>query len=253
MKKFLLGLVAVAMLLGSTSTADAAFRLRIEDVTAGVGMVVTDNGVGDAAGAVDIISVSGTVGAFSFTITTGLASPGVPFAGFYDGMDVGGTFVASGAGTLRIILEKDGFAAAPDGGLGLYSGASGTLATGAGSTATFTSWANDGDLVPALGPDTFPTAGLPALGAIPAGSVAAGPQVFVTPPVAFAGENTVAFTKTGTYSMFSSAVFVAVGAGSGSFDHQTGTLPAPGGLILLAAGLPCLAAYYRRKKAAVQA
>jgi hypothetical protein len=60
----------------------------------------------------------------------------------------------------------------------------------------------------------------------------------------------VGFFKTGTYSLFSSATIVLEGPGSISFDHMTGTTPAPGAIILLATAAPILVGgYVRRKKA----
>jgi hypothetical protein len=256
MKK-LLSLVAVAVLVmtATATPADAAFRLRIEDVGLGVGVVITDEAGGDGSpGTPNLISFSGAVGGFFINFTVGSATPLLVAPGFYDAIHLHDFSMTGGAGTIRLILEKDGFNTAPDGGVGLVSEVGGVFTAPAGSTATFNAWANPGDLVPTLGPDVGPAAA--PLAAVPdlppAGSTLAGPLVFG--PGAFGGSASAGFVKSGPYSLFTSAVITFTGPGNISFDHQTGTTPAPAGLLLLAAGAPFLAiGYYRRKKAAVKA
>ena len=257
--KFLLALsAAVAVLVATARPADAVFRMRIEDLNAGVGAVVTDGGAGDGFGVLgvpnDVILFSGTVGSFLISIQVGTASPGSPMAGYHDALDLNSVSVmTTGSGTLRIILEKDGMAAAPDGNLVLQSSAGGVSNTALGSTVTFQGWGNDDNLVPALGPDQVPGAIAPlSLPPAPAGSVATPTMTFG--PGAFHGTVSALLPKTGTYSLFSQSIINMSGPGTLTFDHTTGTNPAPAGLVLLAAGLPCLAfGYYRRKKAAVPA
>jgi hypothetical protein len=256
--KFLLALGAVAAVLVATAApADAAFRMRIEDINAGVGTVVTDNALpGDINPLSDVILFSGTVGAFTISVQVGTASPGAAFAGYWDAIDLNSvTVTTTGGGTLRIILEKDGFNTAPDGVVSLQSSVGGVNNGPVGSTAAFRSWANSANLVPAQGADQ-------PVGAIapivfpppPAGSTAAGPPGSPFGPGAFSGAGSAPIVKSGPYSLFSQAVITLTGPGSVTFDHTTGTNPAPAGLALLASGLPCLALrFLRRNKAAASA
>jgi hypothetical protein len=258
--KLLLALSAVlAAVLTAASPAEAGFRLRVEDVGAGVGVVVTDGGANDLHPLSDVVMFSGSVGSFFLTIQVGTASPGVAFAGFWDAIDLNAVVSTTNAagGTLRLILEKDGFTKAPDGTIAVEGRAGGVVNGPAGSSVTFQSWANAGNLMPTLGPDAGPPAvplvSVPDLP--PAGSTVAFPPPGVSfGPGAFSAPQSVSFTKSGAYSLFSSATITLTGPGSVSFDHTTGTNPAPGGLILLAAGVPCfVAGYYRRRQAAARA
>lgn len=248
--KLFLALVAVVgVTLASASPAEAVFRMRIENVGTGIGTVITDGGPGDINPATDAITFMGSLGSFTMNVITGLASPTFMSHGLFDAIKLSSTNATSGPGTLRIILEKDGFGLAPDGALSLESRSSANINAPVGSSLTVSSFAHVGNLVPTLGADQAvgpiaAVADLPPVGTTTLGGGSHGPPVG-------AGVTSVPFAKSGTYSLFSVAEITVTGISTASFDHTTGTNPAPAGLILLAAGVPCfVAGYFRRKKAA---
>jgi hypothetical protein len=241
-------LIGIGML-GSPPTADAGFRLRIEDGS-GTGVVITD-GVGNAAD--DTITFNGMVGSFNVIVSAGIKTPNAFIApNFFDAIDLNSLTVnTNGAGSIRFILEADDFNTAPNGAVIVRTEVGGTLTAPAGSTVSFTGWANPANLMPNLGPDAGSATSLPAVTNLPpAGSATAGPLTFGVGAYSGAAEAT--FVKNGNYSIFSSAVINFTGAGTVSFDHQTGSTPAPAALVMLLTGTPVLGAaglYYRRKKA----
>jgi hypothetical protein len=69
-RHFLLPVLVAALLTGSASSALAgAFELKLEDVTSGDVVTITDNGSGDALASLDTIRFMGTVGSFNVTMT----------------------------------------------------------------------------------------------------------------------------------------------------------------------------------------
>src|SRR5262245_33320809 len=88
------------------SSAFAQFRLRIEDVTNSVGVVITDNGANDSAPAIGQITFNGSIGTnFTVNVTTGLSKP-IIGTGTAGQIDLNSVNVAStGPGVLRITLE----------------------------------------------------------------------------------------------------------------------------------------------------
>jgi hypothetical protein len=163
------GFVLVASLLPASAEA-APFRLRVEDIIAGVGFVVTDNAPGDSNLLAGVISVSSSVGAFIVTVTTGLTQPLPPVAGTASSLNVNHVSISTSAGgTLRISLEDLGYDDVSPG-LRTFMSQAGGVLTGP-STVTFRSWVNSANSVIDYGPDTGPPpALLAALGAVPAGS-----------------------------------------------------------------------------------
>lgn len=259
MKKMLTVLAALALLLCLAAPAEATFRLRIENTSTGTGVVISDNGGGDFDTQANSIVFVGAIDGFTVTVTTGLRTPLYQAPGYYDAIDLASVNVkGAGAGTLRIILEGDGFTGGPDGAIVLESRFGGTLTAPDGSSVTFLSGANAGNLIPTLGPDTNPSGPLGAVPDLPpAGSVTTSNTVNAAPNTAtvLGGGSSVQFVKSGPYSLFSVATVNFTGAGSVSFDHQTGTNPAPAGVLLAAAAAPLLGAgaWLRRRKAAVTA
>jgi hypothetical protein len=256
--------VAVAVaggLIGTSSSADAAFRMRVETgTTTGPGVVITDgvNETGAAAGGAgqsDLIMFSGAIGQFVLNVTTGVSTPFMVAPTFFEAQDLNNiTINSTGAGTLRIILAKDGYGAAtPDGNVAFRSEVGGTLTAPAGSSITFSSYADDANVIPSLGGNVNPVGPLAAVTGIGGGSSVSVTQTFGVG--AFSGSNGVNFFKTGTYSMYQVATVTFTGAGSVSWDHAIGTAPAPAGLILALTALPTLGlgAWVRRRKTTVAA
>ena len=246
---------ATALLFGLDSPLRAGFRLRVEDTGSGVGIVVTDGGANDLHPATDVVMFSGSVGTFIISIQTGLATPGIPLGGFYDAIDLNAVVSTTSptGGTLRMILEKDGLTGGSNGGIALEGRIGGVMNAQTGAEVTFQSWANGSNLMPNLGPDTGPpAASMGGAGGSPPGdstSVFAGSGYTVSSSGAFSASQSVGFTKSGPYSLFSSTTVTLTGPGTVTLDHTTGTNPAPAGLVLLAAGVPFLAyGCWRRKR-----
>ncbi len=249
-------LVGMAML-GTNSMATAAFRLRVESgTTTGPGVVVTDNGAGDSSAATNIITTTPTITGFTVSITSGLQTPLLIIPGFFEGMDLFNISISSGgAGTLRLILESDEFGAkTPKGIVTLVNSVGGTLTAPAGSSITFSSYANAAKGMPALGKDVFDAGVLDAIPGAGAGSIGDGATVvsqkFTPPPGAFSGTVGTSFDNSaGTYSLYSVVTVTFTGSGTLSFDAITGTTPAPAGLVLLASAIPALGlGWLRRRK-----
>ena len=220
-------------------------RLRVETLGAGAaGVVITDEAAGDLAlGAPGVILFSGGMGGFVVTVTTGISnSPGGPLFSELTLNNV--SVLATGPGTLRITLEDDDFTHPAH---KLVANVGGVLSAGAGSTARFDSWINLGNLVPDLGLDD-PTVGLlPAIGAIPAGSLDAfGPTGITFGPGAFSGTGTVGFGEDTQYSLFSQATVSFTGPGSVSFNLTQQAVPMPATLLLVFVALPVIGLALRR-------
>jgi hypothetical protein len=265
--KILLALCAVvAVLLTTASPAEAIFRVRVESgTTTGPGVVITDGAVGDTLfpGADGAIAFAGALGQYSIQFTLGTRTGSADGSGalaapsFYDAIDiVNMTINSGGAGTLRIILEATGFSNAPDGSVILRNNVGGVFDDGGnGSTVTFESFANDDGTatgVPGLGPDVgTSTGGAGVLAAATFPTVP--PAVLVSQsftansPTSFSGQADGNFTKTGTYSLYAVVTITWTAAGNISFNHLTGTLPAPGGLALVLTALPGLGLGYWRR------
>lgn len=264
---FLVGLIAFAAMFGFSSNADAAFRLRIEDPAAnsgnGNGVVITDQGVADSwntgaghpyDGAHSIVYM-GSIGVFSLSVTTGVESPAFQDPNSYVGIDLSNISISSsGAGSLRLILEADGFNIPNDGEvLEVTNVVGGSLSAGAGSSVTFSSYANHDNGTPNLGAETTATpvnlAAVTGIGAAPAVSTT---QTFNT--AGFNGTAKTSFVKSGDYSLYSVVTINFTSAGTVSFDSATATSPAPAGLVLALTAAPFgLGAWIRRRRSSVQA
>jgi hypothetical protein len=243
-----LGLVVMALIGFSTATYADSFRLRIENTGLGQGAVITDNGVGDSNPLIGVITFSGAVpGGFVVNVTTGLSKPMVGGTTSIAELDLNSVNVQTvGAGTLRITLEDTDFIAGANGLLSFVGLVGGTLTAPAGSSATFNTWVNSANLVPALGADTFPAAALGAIGGIPAGSIAAFGSGVSFGPGAYSATGGAPFIKSGPYSLFSQSTIVFTGAGTVSFDLDSRVVPEPSSLLLLGTGLLGVAMLVRR-------
>jgi hypothetical protein len=259
----------MVLFLGSFAFADT-LRLRLEVITGGVlnsdgtvtggtssGFVVTDNQGVDANSGLGEITIFGGIGSFTVNVTTGISKPVIPTQpNAYAEIDLLSVNVTtSGAGILRITLEDSDFENGPDGPLDLIATVGGTLSPN--SQAFFQSWVSPTNGVPTLGLDAglfgLPAA-LGAIGGIPGDSVAVYSPVTAvvnsgSVTSAFALSDTAAFTKSGSYSMFTQATVAFSGGGTVSFDSNLAVLtPEPTSLLLLGSGLASLGLLGRRKK-----
>jgi hypothetical protein len=250
-------ILAGVVLMSLASPAQAQFRLRVEDVGTGVGVVITDNGPGDQdplVGSVIYSSIAPgvAIGGFTVQVTAGVSKPIIGGVNNFAELDLNNISAnSSGAGHLRLSLEDTGFTGGAPGGLILVGTVGGTLTAATGSTITVSSWANGANLVPAYGSDTGTTpTTLSALGAIPAGSENAfGPGGVTFGPGAFSTTGSVGFIAGASYSIFAQVDIIFTGPGTVvSFDENQQVLPAPGGLVLALAALPVFGIRYLRRR-----
>ena len=166
------GLITCAMVLALASPALAGpITLRLE--SGGSSVTVADNGVGDLNSVVGAVTFAGSLGDFFLNVTTGVSSPviGDPFTAMLDlnSIDVS----MSAGGSLKVTLQNDDFAfpfVAP-GGYGRATAEVGGVLSGlSGSSVSFQSWVNTGNLTPLPGsPTVIPAGSTPVFGALPRG------------------------------------------------------------------------------------
>jgi len=249
----LVAILAGIVTLGLAPPGQAAFRLRLEDGLPGganSGVVITDQGPGDISPSLGAITFSGVIDPnFQVNVTTGTSQP---LLGNHNQIDLNSVNVASlGAGTITITLEDMGFSNPSGGSAAMVTTIGGTLQDGATGTITAQTWINTGNLVPAMGPDAFPTGPLAALGGIPGGSVKGfTPTAFSSGNGAFSATSLVnTGAISGPYSLFTEVTIAFSGAGSVSFNENIQVAaPAPAGLVLAFSGLPLLGFGYLRRR-----
>jgi hypothetical protein len=196
--------------------ARADFKIRIEDPTnpSNPPLTITDNGPGDTNALVGQISFNVQYGNFLVAAETGISKPIVGGPSRAE-VDLNSLNITSfGGGQLLITLEDTDFTVPPNALLTMQSSVGGTMTAEAGSSVTFTAYANPGNAVPfVLNTDVTN---------IPAGSVALPLGTFTTDN--YNNTATTTFTRTpgSPYSLFSQARIVAVGDFSSiGFDHST--------------------------------
>ena len=264
-----LALLMVAMLL--PTSASAQFRLRVEDLTTGQGVVITD-GLGADPFQDGTLLVTMAGGNIALSITTAQSSnnggipsplPGVLGELFLKSI----TMTSSGSASVAVTLEDTGYTAPANSSLQLTTqivdanlGSPGFIAP-AGSTLSSQSWADTTNSVPNLGSDQLfgSLAGNP-IGSIPASSAATTPPLAFTSggsPISLNNTATAAFTNVGSYALFTQVLMNFTGAGNISFNQdmtvaQNSQLPTPtpepGSLMLIGTGVVALASRMRRGK-----
>lgn len=258
MKRFIVVfalVVSVALL--ATSTAEASFRLRVEDLSnpgSEVGAIITDDLGADESTTTGYIKFTQTVGAFSITLTAAQSKPILPLGGsVYSHLKLTNMTVAtSGAGSIRVTVEDTDYTAGPDTELGLNVLVGGTL-VGLGSSVTVQSWVDPTNDVPDLGSDQAvgDISGTP-VGAIPGTAIPGLTPTYTSGPGPLSAFGSVPFTKSGAYSLFGQ-VTVVFGSGGGTFslDEDQVVVPEPATCViwsLLAAMGVCF--YFRRRRKA---
>lgn len=128
-------------LAAASGSANAALILTLDDLsTAGVDLVVVDNGVGDLLSAPNAVGYAGSIGGWSFTVTTGLGN------GWSDifGIDLNSVSVSSrSGGTLRLSLTQTDLVFGPvdSGPLTINALIGGTTQ----GSVSYSAWADDGN------------------------------------------------------------------------------------------------------------
>jgi hypothetical protein len=229
-------ILAGLLALGVALEAVAAPVIRVEDVGAGVGVVVPDQGAGDImSGSPGNVVVGTNVGQYLGNAVTALSAPGS-----ITHTDL--SLNSGGAGTLQIAIADSAFSAA---GLGSFvSQIGGQWTAPAGSTLVAQTWVNAGGSLINLGSATFVAGPLGSIGAVPGGSLTgldAGNATFS--PGAFLASNTINnIVFSGAYSMFSIVTVNFTGAGQVGFSltmqgpvgpsNASDPVPEPGSILL---------------------
>jgi hypothetical protein len=264
---FVTAFLMVATLLPTSASADE-FRLRVEDVATGMGVVVSaDPGSPFIFNQFDIVDPLNNVTTASMTVgmIAPASNPVAPELAKMSMQEI--TVHSTGAATLRLTLEDRFY-----GDVGnlqvnstVFDGTwapafPGAVATGAGSSVVITSWANASNEVPQLGEDQLTAVVLPDVPAFTGRSTS---QTFYSADsVTFGGSSYTPFLAGGPYySLFTVVTITFTGAGSLAFQHDTTTTtslelepppgdptPEPGSLLLIASGVIGLASRMRRRK-----
>jgi hypothetical protein len=268
----------VAMLL--PTSASAQFRLRIEDMVSGQGVVVTDlvgtpTGAGDLNGAPGLISVMlFNLGNVTLSLTTGQTSNygvGIATTGAVAETRMNSVTLATlGPATLRLTLEDTSYPF--DGSTNVQVDTQvlnlAFAATG-GGTLTTQSWANVNPLaVPDLGVEQTSIGTLNPIGNAAAFTTGhgTGEVSLTTASTSIGGElfgegTSAVFAASGPFSLFTQLVVDIRGdsGGSLSFDQVTTVLasselvlpgdptPEPGSLLLIVTGVMGLGTRMRRR------
>ena len=207
---------SLAVVLGGVSLASRAGPV-LELFDGSTNKIVTDNGVGDLDPTNGSVSVFGSIGVWSYNVTTGITSPVT--MGPYPHLFLSSTDHSSGAGTLRVRFYDDANLAA----VGTVIGASvgGTLVNRAGSSVDWDVYVNGVSIM--------------------------GDPADITVPLAFAVNTTSApFTQAAGYTLMNEFILTHTGSGTSTVTIES-QIPEPASLLLLGAGLIGLGFIRRRK------
>jgi hypothetical protein len=246
--RFPCSLLAAVLVVASANCANATLILRVDN-GATTGVTIHDAGTGDldpSSAAVLLSNPSGDP--FTTLVISAAASPTATLPAGYDvGITSAVTIVATTAQTVRIIVEQTGFSSIYN---SLIANVTGSL-TGAGSSVSFTAYANDSNLVPGLGGNVSAWGALAAVTDLPpVGSTALSLGGPFGPGLINASGST-AFVPAGTFSLFQvTTITFGTGGGTASWTYDSGiATPEPASLSLMGTGLLGLAAFgFRRRQ-----
>jgi len=260
----------VAMLL--PTSASAQFRLRVEAVGTGQGLVLTDGGPIDLNPDGEIFT--SFVLATGESDTTGQISPAwVPGPGEFANLHLNQITISStGAATVRLTLEESGLtdqghfllnSSVANGNWGdPYDPFNLHPPTPPGSSVSVTSWVNTSNVAPSFGAADFENGGIASLAPF-VGSSTSSQTFFSAGGQYFSGNATATPFTPGAlgYSLWTDVViqfgelggnltfsqFTTVTADNGWLDPGIGT-PEPASLMLIGTGVIALAGRMRRRK-----
>jgi hypothetical protein len=214
-------LLATALLLGAASSARADLEIALAE-DGGPAFTVVAKGASFTSA-----SFTGTFGDFTVTIFGAASDNGAALSDLLSA-DVKVTNNSGAAHTLHFFATQDGYSLPAGSPLMVEAGLAGTLNTGLMTlTDVFQAWADANNGLFAI-PGTFTTGKQDAT---------MNGSTFDT------GSATGLFNRTGNYSVTSEVNYELSGGGSANFSthvNLTPAVPAPAGILLAIAGLPCL-------------
>lgn len=219
--------LAVALLLGLSTTASAALILQISDgITT---QLISDGGAGDLSGGVDdVILFNGSIGVWTVNVTTGIGS-GVLGSPNYPQIDLNSVNVSTAAGTLLMYLVDTDLTTNVDP-FGVVFGIGGTTQ---GTVFTSACVDNSNTLTPV---DVCNPLQVANLGPFSGG--------------AFSGQTSFSpvGTNNGPFALKLAVLITHEGAGVTSFDANLNSVPEPSTMLLSGIALLGLGLLGRRVK-----